>query len=284
VRKIGVVAKPHHPRAKEVVSGLLIWCAEMNIEVLLDEPTAITIGNLGGVTRSELLRQADMAIVLGGDGTLLSLARENCVPQIPLLPVNLGSLGFLTVITLDDLFIALDQIRTGHFDVINRMMLDVSIIRDQERIVTATVFNDAVINKAAIARIIDLATYVDDSYVTTYKADGLIISSPSGSTAYSLSAGGPIVHYAIPALILTPICPHTLTNRPLVVSSKSTVRVTLKSIGAEVVLTLDGQSDHSLKYDDTVEIQQSKHHVPLIQFPSYDYFAILRTKLHWGER
>jgi NAD+ kinase len=214
--------------------------------------------------------EADLVVVLGGDGTLISVARLVGAREVPILGVNLGSLGFLTEITLDELCASVDRYKRGDYRISER---------EEKR-----VLNDIVINKGALARIIDLETTINDSYLTTFKGDGLIISTPTGSTGYSLSANGPILYPELECFAITPICPHTLTNRPIVVASDSLISVALKCVNEDVFLTLDGQVGIELKCRDEIRVRKAEHRTRLIISENRDYFEILRTKLKWGER
>jgi NAD+ kinase len=226
-----------------------------------------------------------MVVVLGGDGTLISTARMIGERDIPILGVNLGSLGFLTEIALDELYPALEKYLAGDFRVSERLMLQAVVERGGKETASHMVLNDVVINKGALARIVDLKTKVNDHELTTFKADGLIISTPTGSTGYSLSAGGPIVDPSMNCIVITPICPHTLTNRPLVIEDASVVSVTVKSLDDEdIYLTLDGQVGVELKSGDVINVRRAEHTARLIMSGERNYFAVLRTKLKWGER
>jgi NAD+ kinase len=225
-----------------------------------------------------------MIIVLGGDGTLLSVARLVRDYEVPILGVNLGGLGFLTEITLEELYRVLERVIQGDFITDERVVLNAAVIRRGERMAEFTVLNDAVINKGALARIIDLETTINGEYLTTFKSDGLIISTPTGSTAYNLSAGGPIVYPSLHSVIITPICPHTLTNRPIMVPDDVEVRVILKAKQQEVILTLDGQQGFYLEFEDMVEVRKAKSRILLIKSPYRHYFEVLREKLKWGGR
>ena len=228
--------------------------------------------------------KAGLVIVLGGDGTFLSAARLVRSGAVPILGINLGGLGFLTDFTVEELYPVLEKILSGKFKTERRMMLSAAIVRKDKVLAEYSVLNDVVINKAAIARIIDLETSINEHYLTTFKADGLIISTPTGSTAYSMAAGGPIVSPALQAIILTPICPHTLTNRPILVPSSAELRVIIQSKQEDIFLTFDGQVGQRLKAGDLVKIKKSEHYLRMIKSPFKDYFAVLRTKLRWGER
>lgn len=227
---------------------------------------------------------AAFILVLGGDGTLLSAARYVREKEVPILGVNLGGLGFLTEISVDELPDMFSLCLKGDYTVSKRMMLDVTVKREDDEIFALSVLNDAVITKDALARIIDIETYVDDEYLTTFKADGLILSTPTGSTAYSLAAGGPILYPSLTHIVLTPICPHMLTNRPIILPQEVAVRVLLRSPEERVILTMDGQVGVPLEYGDEVVVRMSPFGVNLIRSASKGYFEILRTKLLWGER
>ena len=252
-------------------------------DIFLDEEAARAIGYDKPVEREHAGEGATFIIVLGGDGTLLSVSRNLKGRDVPILGVNLGGLGFLTEISLEELPFMIDQTAKGHYKVSKRVMLDVSVRRAGVEVFEFAILNDAVITKDALARIIDIETYVDDEYLTTYKADGLILSTATGSTGYSLSAGGPILYPSLKNIVMTPISPHMLTNRPIILSQDVTVRATLKSKDERVVLTLDGQIGFPLEYGDEVVAKESRHVVKLIK-SSKSYFDILRTKLKWGER
>lgn len=283
MKRIGIIAKPRS-EAQVVLQELLPWLRKLGKEVVLDRDTADLAGEAEGIEKAAIPASADLLIVLGGDGTLLSVARLVGSREVPILGVNLGGLGFLTEVTLEELYPTLQAVLEGDFKVSRRITLLASVRREGERIAEYTVFNDAVINKAALARIVNLETYVDGEYVATFRADGLIISTPTGSTAYSLSAGGPIVYPSLDVLILTPICPHMLTNRPLVIPGDVTVEVLLASGQEDVYLTLDGQEGLPLRHRDVVEVQRSGRIITLIKSPKKNYYELLRSKLKWGER
>lgn len=282
IQKIGIIAKRREESIK-IVKELEEWIEQRGIEVVIDEETASQVNPKKGQPRSKIPSLVDMILVLGGDGTFLSAARLIGNLSIPILGVNLGGLGFLTEVTLEELYPLLEQILDGNYTVDEREMLTAHVHRYGERIGEYSVLNDVVINKGALARMIYLDTYVDECYLTTFKADGLILSTPTGSTAYSMAAGGPIIYPSLKCIIITPICPHTLTNRPLVLSDEVTIRVKLKS-QEDVFLTLDGQMGFALRIDDMVEIRKAKDHIRLIKPSNKHYFEILRKKLKWGER
>lgn len=252
--------------------------------ILLDEESARPLGYEKRFEREHVGDDADFIIVIGGDGTLLSVARHVNGKEVPILGVYLGGLGFLTEIAEDELFLMIRQIIAGDYDVSKRSMLDVVVVRDKTDVFSFTILNDAVITKDALARIIDIETYVSGEYLTTFKADGLIISSPTGSTGYSLSAGGPVLYPTMRNIIITPICPHMLTNRPMILPEDMAVKAVLKSRDERVILTLDGQIGFPLAYNDEVLVRKSQRSVHLVKSSSRGYFQVLRTKLKWGER
>ena len=280
----GIIAKHTDPRAEKIVSELCDWLADRGRKVVLDRETAAVVRRGEAVVRSKLPEKCDFLIVLGGDGTLLAAARVVGTTGKPILGVNLGALGFLTAIALEELYPVLERIFSYDFDFDERMMLVAHVHRMGERVANYTVLNDVVINKGALARIIDIETTVGEMYLSTFKADGLIISTPTGSTGYSLSAQGPIVYPMLRSILITPICPHTLTNRPLVIPEDLVVRAELRSKETDVFLTLDGQVGFGLREGDVVEVKKADAPLRFFRSPYKDYFAVLRTKLKWGER
>jgi NAD+ kinase len=284
MKQIGIIAKHAENEVVEIVGGLNSWLKERNMNPLLDRETAQVLRSGNGILRSRLPEMADVIIALGGDGTLLSAARVVGNSGVPILAVNMGSLGFITAVTLDELYPVMEALLSGKVSFDERMMLVCHVHRLGERVANYTVLNDVVINKGALAKIIDIRAYIDDLYLSTFKADGLIISTPTGSTAYSLSAGGPIVYPTMKCILLTPICPHTLTNRPLVVPGDMVVKAELKTKETDVLLTLDGQVGFGLREDDIIEVRKSDSSLKLIKSPFKDHFEILRAKLKWGER
>lgn len=284
MENIGIIAKHTEERAVEVVSNLASWIGERKKNIVLDRETASVLRVDEGILRSRLPEMSDIIVAIGGDGTLLSAARVVGTSGVPILAVNMGSLGFITDITLEDLYPVLESVLSGDFEYDERMMLVCHIHRLGERVANYTVLNDVVINKGALAKIIDIQTFVDDLYLTTFKADGLIISTPTGSTAYSMSAGGPIVYPNMQCILITPICPHTLTNRPLVLPDTKVVKAELTTRETDILLTLDGQVGFGLREDDIIEVKKSESPLKLIKTPFKDFFDVLRTKLKWGER
>jgi len=284
MKKIGIITNPGKRGAVEAARKLIRWLEKRKVRVWLDLDTSTSLNRSDGYPREKIPSQVEMILVLGGDGTLLSLIRLMGDQKVPILGVNLGGLGFLTEVTRKELYQVLEGALRGEFTSDWRMLLNVRVLREGKPIAIYSVLNDAVINKGALARIIDLETSINGHYLTTFRADGLILSTPTGSTAYSLSAGGPIIYPSLHSLIITPICAHTLTNRPLVLPEGMNVRIKLKSKGGDVVLTLDGQVGFALEDGDVVEIKKARNRICLIRSPARDYFDILRTKLKWGER
>src|SRR5262245_47796296 len=285
MKKVGIVAKPDAPSAPEVVCRLVQWVTERGLSAHLDKETAALVSDLPVTqsSRQELPGQVDVIVILGGDGTLLSVARAVGDLGVPILGVNLGGLGFLTATTLDEMIPALDAFLAGRMTVDERMMLSARLLRGGSVAGTFLALNDVVIMKAAMSRIIDLGVSVDGEAATRYRADGLIIATPTGSTAYSLSAGGPILFPTMDAVVLTPICSHTLTNRPVVLPGASRIEVTLHS-SQEAMCTIDGQVGVALRDRDVVEVQRAASRIQLVRVPQKHFFSVLRTKLKWGER
>ena len=281
--QVGVVAKAG--AAEAVITGLVDWLQRRGLGVVLEKDTATlaSAANVAAATKSELPSLVDLIVVLGGDGTLLSMARAVGDLGVPILGVNLGGLGFLTATTLDEMFAAVESALGGGMAVDERMMLRAQLLRNRAPLADNVALNDVVITKSAMSRIVNLSVSVESRYATAYRADGLIISTPTGSTAYCLSAGGPIVDPAMDAMVLTPIASHTLTNRPIVVPGAHRIEVTLDT-DQEVMLTIDGQIGIPLKHGDTVAVARADARIRLLRFPHKDFFSVLRTKLKWGER
>jgi NAD+ kinase len=284
MNKIAVFAKVHDPRCQDVAVELFSWLQGRGCLPLIEAHLARHLG-CPGVDAEDITSRADLVVVLGGDGTLISTARIIGERDIPILGVNLGSLGFLTEIALDELYPALEKCLAGDYRVSERIMLRAVVERDGRETASHLVLNDVVINKGALARIVDLKTRVNSLDLATFKADGLIISTPTGSTGYSLSAGGPIVNPSMNCIVITPICPHTLTNRPIVIDDGSVVDITVSSLDDEdIYLTLDGQVGLELHSGDRIRVSRANHTARLVMSEERDYFAVLRTKLKWGER
>jgi len=281
---IGIFSRPRRADISEIVRPLLDWLSKRDIRAMYDTETAVSLRDeASGKARDTLAEECDLLLVLGGDGTLLAAAREAAPRGIPILPINLGSLGFLTSFTLGELYPALQETIAGRLAASERVMLTASLLREGEVVESQSVLNEAVITKGALARMIEIELSIDEDFVCRYRADGLIVATPTGSTAYSLSAGGPIVHPEVASIILTPICPHTLSDRPLVVGDSCRVEMKLRGTAESVYLTLDGQKGLLMQSEDRVLIVQAKERLKLIQPHRKSYYQILRNKLKWGE-
>ena len=283
MKKIGIICKPGRKEPQEILQELLPLLRQKGCEIFVDAETAAAL-NMNGFSRDDIVSLVDLVFVLGGDGTMLNVSRLVAEKGIPILGINLGSLGFITEVNRDEIFSTVDKMLNGGCEIEERLMLSAAIRRDGKKIADYTVLNDVVINKGALARIIDLETNIDGNYVTTFKADGLIISTPTGSTAYSLSAGGPILYPTLESIVLTPICSHTLTNRPIVLPDHSKIEIIIKSLSEDVFLTLDGQVGFSLRMNDVITINKAHYKTKLLLPFERNYFKVLRTKLKWGER
>lgn len=287
IRTVGIVSKPHSAAAESIVPELIEWLRGRGMAVRIDEQTALyarSSGHPAGLPRDAVPEGCDLVIVLGGDGTLLAAARAIGRRETPLFPVNVGSLGFLTAITIDELYPELERAFRGEHRIAKRKLLATEVVRGGEVVAAYEALNDAVLTKAAIARMIDLDAHVDEQFVCAYKADGLIVSTPTGSTAYSLSAGGPIIFPSVPAICITPICPHMLTNRPVLVPETSVIRIISRTPGESVFLTIDGQVGNPIREGDTLVCRSSDYALRLVRPPHMMFFNVLRQKLKWGER
>ena len=284
MRKVGIIAKTHLTYPTEVVIDLIKWLEKKNIEVFFDNETAGAIGLESKQNRLNIISMVDLLIVLGGDGTLLSIARLVAGKSVPVMGVNMGNLGFLTEITRDEVYPVLEKVLGGDFKTDERLLLDVKVIQESKIIAEHKVLNDVVVNKGALARIVDLDVKINNQFVTSYRSDGLIISTPTGSTAYSLAAGGPIVYPTLHALILAPICPFNLTHRPIIIPDDVSIEVQLATDHSDVHITLDGQVGLGMKYRNVIEIKRSKDSISLIKAPDKNHYEVLRKKLKWGER
>jgi len=282
-RSVGIIYKHDFAPAKEQALKLDQWLKERGIRVFSEEMGARAAMNACYEEPSFVPREVQFVVVLGGDGTLLGAARRVARYGVPILGVNLGGLGFLTEIPLKNLYPAVELMLEGRLEVETRLMLETVVVRQGTETCRFLVLNDVVINKGALARIIDLDVFINDQFLTTFRADGLIISTPTGSTAYNLSAGGPILYPTMASFILTPICPFTLTNRPILLPESHVVSITLSKRGEErVSLTFDGQVGFDLFQGDKVLIQKAEEKLRLIKSPDQSYFEILREKLMWG--
>lgn len=283
MKTIGILTKPKFPDVQHVLKDLVAWLRERKREALLDSKTAALIGEHGAAKKTQIAAQSDMVLVLGGDGTILNAARLVEERGVPILGVNMGGLGFLTEATIDQLYPALERVFANDFTLEERLMLRAHLHRHGEHVAQATVLNDVVVNKGTLARMIEVQIAIDGRFVTSLRGDGLIVATPTGSTAYSLSAGGPIVEPSVQALILTPICPHTLTHRPLLVRGNASLEVTLTSKEDGAMTTFDGQVGVAMTQGDTVAISASPHVTRLIRFSDRTSYDVLRRKLKWGD-
>jgi NAD+ kinase len=282
IRKVGIILKKQDARVRNVVAEVLPWLKDRGIEALLDPATADQCpANTNFVSPDELVRRVEAIIVLGGDGTLLHAARLVGDNGVPILGVNLGSLGFLTEVKLDQMYDAFESLLSGQYRWEERVLLNVEVIRDGAVAAKYLALNDAVINKGALARIIELDIYVNSQPVLFTRSDGLIVSTPTGSTAYSLAAGGPILYPTLDAFIIAPICPHTLTNRPLVIPDRDEVTIHLNR-GTDVMLTVDGQVGMPLRPEDNLRLRRAQSTMKLVLPFGSNFFTLLREKLRWG--
>ena len=288
IKSIGVIVKPHQPDALETLCSLTKWLSERDIEIVgppdiererIEHQTGCSVEV---ASEEDLPRRVDLILVLGGDGTMIATGRMLGESQVPVLGVNYGGLGYLAEFPIEELFPALDAILAGQYTVQQRLMLSVELWRGEELVTHNRVLNDVVVNKSALARIVEIEAYLNEQFVNLFRADGLIVATPTGSTAYNLSAGGPIIFPSMNAMVITPICPFTLSNRPIVVPDDSVIEVRLITEKEEVALTLDGQVGVSLQAHDRVVIRKSKTAFNLVQPPNRNYFEVLRNKLKWG--
>ncbi|MFL6299397.1 MAG: NAD(+)/NADH kinase [Terriglobales bacterium] len=283
--KVAIISKPNHPELSKLVPRLLEWLREHKYEVVADPETAAFAKGAKPVSRDQIAAQKpDFVIVLGGDGTLLAAARAVAQADIPILGVNLGSLGFLTEVALDELFLTLESVKADCCATDIRSMLHCELLRGGKSIGNYEALNDVVASKSTIARMADFDVSVDKKFVSNYKADGVIIATPTGSTAYSLAAGGPIVLPGVDALVITPVSPHALTNRPLVLRGDSEIEIMVKNTQEGAFLTVDGQTGVELRAGDRIVCRKSKHQVRLFRMTQRTFFDVLRAKLKWGER
>jgi len=282
IRRIGIIANVRKEKAPELITRLKSWAEDRGVEVVLEREIAKRMADPRGVDREEIGSRVDMIVAFGGDGTLLMAARSVRKFNVPILGINLGAFGYLTVFNLNEMIEALEMIYRGDYRTEKRMMLDVLVRGGGKTQEDYSVLNDVVINRGNLSRMVDLEVIVDDRYLTTYKADGLIVSTPTGSTAYSLSAGGPIVFPVLNSIIINPICPHTLTNRPVMLPESASIRVVLWTKGLGATATLDGQLSFDLRSGDSIVIRKSKYVTNLVTSPRREYLQILRSKLGWG--
>ena len=283
-KKIGIFSRPRRTALAEVVPGLLKWLSERGVTAIYDAETASCMNrNEGGISRQRIVDEADLLLVLGGDGTILAASREAAPKGVPILPINLGGLGFLTSFTREELYPALEDALAGNAAISERVMLYVERMHNGTPLTRQRVLNDAVVHKGTLGRMIELELHIDGGFVCRYRADGLIVATPTGSTAYSMSAGGPIVHPAVESIQMTPICPHTLSDRPVVVHNNSEIELRLAPVSDSAFLTMDGQIGVAMQGGDRVRITLAPERLKLIHPPNKSYFEILRNKLKWGE-
>jgi NAD+ kinase len=279
-----IISKPSKPELHQIVPEVLQWFSEHKYHVLMDEETAEYSPKGEILSRNDIASKSpEFALVLGGDGTLLSAARSIAPAGIPILAVNLGSLGFLTEVPLDDLFQTLESVDAGDCPIEPRSVLECRLLREDCCRETYFALNDLVVNKSAIARLVGFDLFIDDSFVLQYKADGVIVATPTGSTAYSLAAGGPVLMPAVDAFVITPVCPHSLTHRPLVVRDSVEVKIVVKSDEEQAFLTIDGQLGIPVQREDQIYCRKAKHSVKLFRMRKA-FFDVLRNKLKWGQR
>lgn len=284
IRKIGIVSKPGRADSPELLAKLLPWLEARGVAYSLDRVTARYVGREGGFDRAALDEDFDLMIVLGGDGTLLSVARGVGKRETPLLAVNMGGLGFMMTTGPGEIFSVLEDTLAGDYEVQCRTVLEAKVVRAGAPIASYLALNDIVVNKAAIARLLQLEIFINEEFMCIYRADGLIVSTPTGSTAYSLAAGGPIMLPSVEALCVTPICPHTLSNRPVVVPQHASIHVVFQGGDDTTYMTVDGQVGLNLQIGDRIEAAKAAHSVRVVQPQNVRFFDVLRSKMHWGGR
>lgn len=283
MKRIGIIAKLHADVVRGVLQELEAWLVRHERDVLMDIDTAALIGRKSPIQKSRIPEQSDLIIVLGGDGTLLSVARLAAGRDVPILGVNLGGLGFLTEVTLEELFPTIEKIFNKDYVTDDRLMIQGVVRRQGEVVARSAVLNDVVVSKGTLARMIRIEIFVNNQFVTSLRGDGAIVATPTGSTAYSISAGGPILHPSVAALLVTPICPHMLTNRPIVIPDQAQVEMVIRTQEEGTTVTFDGQVGFSLRQNDVVEVVALADKIRLIRSPERNYFEVLRRKLKWGE-
>src|SRR5258705_6043455 len=282
--RLGIITKPNEPRAAELAAHIAEWAADQEINLFVNDRVKDLPPGTFSASAREIADNCDLLIVLGGDGTMIATARLVAGRGTPVLGINLGTLGYLTEFSMDEAMPALEFVVRGDYELVERTMLDWRVLRDGDQVGSGTALNDVVVNKSALARIIDIDCWVGRHYVTGYRSDGLIVATPTGSTAYNLAAGGPIIAPAAEAISICPICPHTLTNRPLVLPFDVEIRLQMNTREQEVMLTADGQTGLPLMAGDRVEICKSAKTFNTVCAKDRDYFEILRSKLRWSGR
>ncbi len=287
-KRVGIVVKPHQPDALKTICGVVKWLNERGMTLVggpelererIQHETGCAVE---AFELEKLAASVDLMLVLGGDGTMIATARMIGDTEVPVLGVNYGGLGYLAEFRIEELYVALESILSGNYRLDKRVMLAVELLRGDEHVTRNRVLNDVVINKSALARIIEIEAYLNQQFVNSFRADGLIVSTPTGSTAYNLSAGGPVIFPSMNAVVITPICPFTLSNRPIVVPDDAVIELRLKTQQEDVALTLDGQVGFPLKVEDRVVIRKSRATFNLVQPTNRNYFEVLRDKLRWG--
>jgi NAD+ kinase len=282
--RLGIITKPNEPRAGELAARIAEWAADHQINLFVNDRVQDLPPGTFSASAREIADNCDLLIALGGDGTMISTARLVAGRGTPVLGINLGTLGYLTEFAIDEAIPALEYAVRGEYELEKRTMLDWQILRDGDQVGAGTALNDVVVNKSTLARIIDIDCWVGTHYVTSFRADGLIIATPTGSTAYNLSAGGPIIALGTDAISVCPICPHTLTNRPLVLPFTAEIRLQMNTREQEVMFTADGQTGMPLMSTDKVLIRKSEKTFNTVCAKDRDYFEILRSKLRWSGR
>jgi len=285
IKTIGIIAKDKGDAVTKTIKQLVDFLSKSSCKIVYDNSANGIIENTQSVDRNTLASQSDLAIVVGGDGTFLSAVRSLADLNIPILGINLGRLGFLVDISPDEMIEHLEQIMQGNYVEECRFLLQAHVIRDGEIISEADAFNDVVVHIRDVARMIEFETYINGQFVNYQRSDGLVVSTPTGSTAYALSSGGPLLHATLDAMVLVPICPHTLTNRPLVINANSKVEIIIgESKQSTSQVTFDGQTAFDVKPGDKIVIEKKNNTINLIHPSAYDYYEILRAKLHWSEQ
>lgn len=288
IKRVGIVVKPHQPDVLKTICGVVSWLSERGIAVLgtpeiererIEHETGCAVQT---VEQDKLAANVDLMLVLGGDGTMIATARMVGDTEVPVVGINFGGLGYLAEFRVEELYTAFESILQGNYRLDKRLMLAVELMRGEEQVSHNRILNDVVINKSALARIIEIEAYLNQQFVNSFRADGLIVSTPTGSTAYNLSAGGPVIYPSMNAVVITPICPFTLSNRPIVVPDDAKIELRLKTRQEDVAVTLDGQVGWPLNIDDRVVIRKSRATFNIVQPMNRNYFEVLRDKLRWG--
>ncbi|WP_415238905.1 NAD(+)/NADH kinase [Seleniivibrio woodruffii] len=282
MKNIAIIAKPHGDRVRPLLGEITHFLSEHGVRILKAQRTAEALGEREFNTDDEIREQADLVIVLGGDGTLISAVRLLGMKETPILGINLGRLGFLTETRASDAIPAIKSVLDGDYRMERRMKLHSHLLEDDEKVLEIDVLNDLVINKSDVARIIEMSLYINKVLVNEYRADGLIVATPTGSTAYSLAAGGPIVHPGLESMIITPICPQGLSNRPIVISDDSEIEIRIKTRNERVSITFDGQVYRQLDTEKTIKVKKASSYTHIIVPKDKNYYALIREKLGWG--